>query len=78
MSKAKLRQLDVAQNQFLCTITGAYKLTPIAVLEHEMGFPPLQMHLKELAVAYAERTREGLAREYIERECNTIRAIIAH
>ena len=33
---------------------------------------------KDLAVAYAERTREGPAREHIEKECNTIRATIAH
>ena len=49
-----------------------------AVLEYKTGFLLLQMHLEELAVAYAERTREGPAREYIERECNTIRATIAH
>ena len=36
------------------------------------------MHLEELAVAYAERTKEGPAREHIERECNTIWATIAH
>jgi len=36
------------------------------------------MHLEELTVAYAERTREGPAREHIERECNTIWATIAH
>jgi hypothetical protein len=36
------------------------------------------MHLEELAIAYAERTREGLVREHIKRECNTIRAIIAY
>jgi hypothetical protein len=30
------------------------------------------MHLEELAIAYAERTREGPAREYIKREYNTI------
>ena len=36
------------------------------------------MHLEELAVAYAERTREGPVREHIGRECNTIRAMIAH
>jgi len=36
------------------------------------------MYLKELAVAYAERTQEGLAREYIKRECNTIRATITY
>jgi hypothetical protein len=51
MSKNKLRQLGVAQNLCLRTIAGAYKSTPIAVLEHEMGFPPLQMHLEELAIA---------------------------
>ena len=48
------------------------------MLEHETGFPPLQIHLEELAVAYIERTREGPAREYIKRECNIIRATIAH
>ena len=78
MSKTKLRQLDAAQNQCLRTIAGAYKSTPIAVLEHEMGFLPIQIHLKELAVAYAEKIQEGPAKKYIKRECNTIWAIIAH
>ena len=36
------------------------------------------MHLKELAIVYAKRTREGLAREYIKKEYNTIRAIVAY
>jgi hypothetical protein len=36
------------------------------------------MYLEELAIAYIERTREELVREYIKRECNTIQAIIAH
>ena len=43
-----------------------------------MGFPPLQIHLEELAVAYIEKIREGLAKEHIKRECNAIRAIIAY
>ena len=78
MSKTKLYQLDTAQNQCLRTIAGAYKSTPIAVLEHEMGFPPLQIYLEELAVAYTKRTREGPAREHIKREYNAIQATIAH
>jgi len=78
MSKTKLCQLDAAQNQCLHTIAGAYKSTPIAVLEHETGFLPIQMHLKELVVIYAERTQKGPAREHIKRECNTIQATIAH
>jgi len=36
------------------------------------------MHLEKLAIAYAERTREGPVREHIKRECNTIRATIAY
>ena len=78
INKTKLHQLDVAQNLYLCTIVGAYKLTPIAVLKHEMGFLPLQIHLEELAVAYIERTQEGLTKKHIKRECNTIQATIAH
>ena len=66
------------QNLYRRTIAGAYKLTPIAVLKHKTGFPPLQIHLEELAVAYTERTQEGPAREHIKRKCNTIRATIAH
>ena len=56
MSETKLRQLDIVQNLYLCTIAGAYKLMLIAVLKYKMGFPPLQIHLKELAVAYIKRT----------------------
>ena len=55
-----------------------YKLTLIAVLEYKTGFPPLQIHLKELAVTYIERIREGLAREHIKRKYNAIQATIAH
>ena len=51
---------------------------PIAVLEHKTGFLPIQIHLEELAVAYAERTQKGPAREHIKRECNTIQTTIAH
>ena len=43
-----------------------------------MGFLPLQIYLEELAIAYTEKIREGPAREYIKRECNAIRATIAH
>ena len=55
ISKTKLRQLDIAQNLYLHTIVGVYKLTPIAVLEYKTGFPPLQIYLKELAIAYIKR-----------------------
>ena len=66
------------QNLYFCTIIGAYKLTPIAVLKHEIGFLPLQIHLKELTIAYIKKTQKGPAREYIKREYNTIQATIAH
>ena len=48
------------------------------MLEHKTGFPPLQMHLEELAITYTERTKEGPAREHIKREYNAIQATIAH
>ena len=48
------------------------------MLEYKTGFLPLQMHLEELAVAYTERTKKGLAKEYIKREYNVIQATIAH
>ena len=55
-----------------------YKLTPITVLEYEIGFPPLQIYLEELAVTYIEKIKEGLAKKHIKREYNAIQAIIAH
>ena len=67
MNKTKLCQLDIMQNQCLCTIAGAYKLMPAAVLKHKTRFPLLQMYLEELAVVYVKKTKEGLAREHIER-----------
>ena len=57
---------------------GAYKLTLIAVLEHEMGFLPLQIYLEELAVTYIKKIREGPARKHIKKKYNTIQAIIAY
>jgi len=78
ISKAKLRQLGAAQNLCLYIITGVYKSTLIAVLEYKIGFPPLQMHLEKLAIAYMERIQKGLIREHIKKECNTIRATIVY
>ena len=78
MSKTKLRQLDVTQNQCLYTIAEVYKLTPIAVLEHEMGFLPIQMHLKKTGCSLCKKDARGLAKKHIKRECNAIQATIAH
>ena len=68
----------MAQNLYLRTIAGVYKLTPIAVLKYKTGFPPLQIYLEELTVAYTEKTQEGLAKKHIKREYNIIQATIAH
>ena len=76
MLKTKLRQLEVTQNMCLRAITGAYKSTPIAVLEHKAGCPPLAIQLKKQAAAYTERTRTGSTRKHIKTECNNTRAYI--
>jgi len=76
MSKAKLQQLETTQNECLRAIAGAYKSTPIAVLEHETGCPPLPIHLEEQVIAYTERTRQGPARQHIEEACNNTRVTI--
>ena len=43
-----------------------------------MGFLPLQIHLKELTVAYAKKTQKGPAKKHIKKECNAIQDTIAH
>lgn len=41
-------KLDVVQNRYLRIVAGAYKATPIDVLQAEMMMPPMQKHLDQL------------------------------
>ena len=46
------RQLGTIQNCCLCIVLGAYKATPIPLLELETGIPPIQTYLSTTQVQY--------------------------
>ena len=46
--RSLLRPLEVIQNRCLRTIAGAYKATPIPLLESETGFLPVRDYFSKL------------------------------
>lgn len=53
-----LRPLEIIQNRCLRVISGAYRATPIQLLESETGIPPLRNHLNTLQAQYQLRTEK--------------------
>ena len=55
-AKSLLKLLQKVQNQCLCKITKAYWRTPIAAIEKEIAIPPIQFHIKIIALQKAAKT----------------------
>ena len=53
--KAQCRPFQRLQNQAIRKIAGAFKTTPIAALEAELGLPPADLRLDRIQRAYATR-----------------------
>ena len=62
----------VIQNKCLRTIAGAFKATPIAVLEAETYIAPIDIHLDQLQTQARHRLCQGGQKKFIINACNSI------
>ena len=71
-SKTSTSKLSVMQNNCLRTIAGAFKATPISVLEAETFIAPIDTHLDMLQAQARHRLRAGGQLKIISSACNKI------
>src|SRR6266487_2249983 len=72
-TKANLiAKLEQTQNQCLCTIAGAYKATPIPLLESETGVLLIRTYLLMLQAQYQARTKDLLVQALLKKACKRI------
>src|SRR5437016_14563525 len=65
-------KLDKIQNQCLRTITGAYKATPIPLLESETDTLSIRTHLSMLQAQYQACTKDYPMRALVKKACKRI------
>ena len=65
-------KLAVIQNKCLRTIAGAFKATPIAVLEAETYIAPIDIHLDQLQTQARHRLCQGGQKKFIINACDSI------
>ena len=71
-NKATTSKLSVMQNKCLRTVTGAFKATPVEVLEAETFIAPMELHLDNLQIKARYRLRAAGQAKLISKACNTI------
>ena len=72
-TKANLiAKLEQTQNRCLCTIAGAYKATPIPLLESETGVLPIRTYLSVLQAQYQACTKDLPVRALLKKACKRI------
>jgi hypothetical protein len=64
--------LQTVQNKCLRTITGAYKMTNVQVLEHEASVALLDLHLEMLATNHVLRTEDSAGNQAVDGTCKAI------
>ena len=69
-SKAIERKLTIIQNRCLRTIAGAYRATPISVLEAEIYVPPIPILLNRLQRNARRRMKHSS--RHVRKSCNVI------
>jgi hypothetical protein len=67
-----IRPLEVIQNRCLRTVAGAYKATPIPLLESETGIPPVRSHFSKLQAQYQLRKQNSPMAGLITSACERI------
>lgn len=68
-SKTTDNKLNVIQNSCLRAVTGAYKATPIKVLEAEAMIEPITSHMDNLQARTRFRFSTGFGRKLVEDSC---------
>jgi Reverse transcriptase (RNA-dependent DNA polymerase) len=71
--ESTIRPLVIAQNKALRKITGAYRATPIPVLEKEAGIEPLPLYMHGKAMKYALKRSDSDGQRAVEDSKSRIR-----
>ena len=71
-NKATMSKLSVMQNKCLRTVAGAFKATPVEVLEAETFIAPMELHLDHLQMKARYRLRASGQAKLITTACSTI------
>src|SRR6266536_4832860 len=72
-TKANLiAKLEQTQNRCLCTIAGAYKATPILLLESETRVLPIRTYLSMLQAQYQACTKDLPVQALLKKACKRI------
>ena len=71
-NKATTSKLSVMQDKCLRTVTGAFKATPVEVLEAETFIAPMELHLDNLQIKARYRLLAAGQAKLISKACNTI------
>ena len=67
-----IRPLEVIQNRCLRTIAGAYRATPIPLLESETGVLPVRDYFSKLQAQYQLKKQNSLGEGLITSACERI------
>ena len=68
------KELAVVQNHALRCVAGAYKASPVTLLESELGIPPLELYLASQHAAFEGRLRDSGLGDQIQRAAQSTAA----
>ncbi len=71
--KGPAARLEKVQNKCLRSVTGAYRATPVAVMETEAHTPPLSIHLDARVASFRRRHKGTGMEEVVTEACRKIR-----
>ena len=66
------KALALTQNKALRRVAGAYKASPIKVLEADMGVPPLDLYIEARQAVFERRLKASGVGQYIQDACASI------
>jgi hypothetical protein len=72
-NKNVVKKLQIAQNKCLRIITGAFKATPVQILEVEAGVPPILLHLEGIQIQTRLRLQASGQWALHQQACQRIR-----
>lgn len=76
-SVSLVKPLTTIQNQCLRTIAGAYKSTPIPVLEHETSIIPLDLYLQQLTFNHVTKSKDSQVYKATQDHCTSLKALLS-
>lgn len=76
--KNTVAKMEVMQNKCLRTIAGAYRATPVEVLQAETLIPPIKEYLNQRQASARSRLKIGGQAAFIRKQCKKIKAKLRH